>query len=61
MPYYNITAKRETIYEFEIEADTEDEAIAQIESLQLTDEVEQYAIDWYPLEIDFIELMEEEK
>jgi len=55
MPNYLITGKRETIYEFEIEAEDVDSAIAQIEAMQMTDEVEQYAIDWYPIEIDEVE------
>jgi len=55
MPKYLITGKRETIYEFEIEAEDVDSAIAQIEAMQMTDEVEQYAIDWYPIEIDEVE------
>ena len=55
MPKYLITGKRETIYEFEIDAEDVDSAIAQIEAMQMTDEVEQYAIDWYPIEIDEVE------
>ena len=30
MPKYTITAKRETLYEFNIEADSEEEAIEQV-------------------------------
>jgi hypothetical protein len=59
MPLYDITAKRETFYQFEIEADSEAEAIEEMEAIQLTDEVETYAVDWYPLEITDIEEAEE--
>jgi hypothetical protein len=59
MPLYDITATRETTYQFSIEADSEAEAIEEMEAIQLTDEVETYAIDWYPLEITDIEEEEE--
>lgn len=55
MPTYTITATRETIYEFEIEAETMEEAEDQIRQIELTDEVENYAYDWYPLDITSIE------
>jgi len=59
MPMYNITAKRETLYEFSIEADSENEALEQIESIELGEDIEEYAYDWYPLEITDIEEEEE--
>lgn len=55
MPTYTITATRETIYEFEIEAETMEEAEDQVRQIELTDEVENYAYDWYPLDITSIE------
>ena len=55
MPTYTITATRETIYEFEIEAETAEEAEDQVRQIELTDEVENYAYDWYPLDITSIE------
>ena len=55
MPTYTITATRETIYEFEIEAETMEEAEDQVRQIELTDEVENYAYDWYPLEVTSIE------
>ena len=60
MPIYKITATRETHYDFEIEADSEDEALAEINRIELNEDVEDYAIDWYPLEITDIEEEEEE-
>lgn len=59
MPKYVILAKRETLYEFQIEADSENDAIAQVEQIELTEDIENYAYDWYPLEIDEIEEEEE--
>lgn len=55
MPTYNITAKRETLYEFTIEADTEEEAIEEINRIELSENVEDYAYDWFPLEIEDID------
>jgi hypothetical protein len=54
MPKYVIIAKRETLYEFQIEAESENEAIAEMERIELKEDVEEYAYDWYPLEIDEI-------
>ena len=55
MTMYKITATRETTYDFEIEADSEDEAIAEIDRIERDEDIEGYAIDWYPLEITEIE------
>lgn len=61
MPKYTITATRETVYEFEIDAETEEDAVDQIREIEMSgDDVEQYANDWYPLEIDSIDEEEEE-
>lgn len=60
MPMYKITATREVNYDFEIEADSEKEAIAEIERIERDEDVEIYAIDWYPLEITTIDEDEEE-
>ena len=59
MTTYNITATRETHYSFEIEADTEEEAIAEMHRIELNEDVEDYAYDWYPLEVTEIEEEEE--
>jgi hypothetical protein len=59
MPQYKISAKRETYYDFEIEADSEAEALEEINRIELTEDVEDYAIDWYPLEITEIDEEEE--
>jgi len=55
MPLYKITAKRETFYEFEIEAENEKDALDEVERIELNEDVETYAVDWYPLELDEIE------
>jgi hypothetical protein len=59
MPLYTIIAKRETIYEFNFEAEDEATAIAEVERIELNEDVEEYAYDWYPLEIT--EINEEEQ
>lgn len=58
MTMYKILAKRETLYEFEIEADSEDEAILIMDNIQTTEDVENYAYDWYPIEVEEIEEIE---
>ena len=58
MPLYTITATRETYYEFEIEAGSEGEAIAEVNRIELNENVEDYAYDWLPLEI--IDVTEDE-
>ena len=55
MPLYRIAAIRETHYEFDIEAKSEAEAIEEMNRLELTKDVENYAFDWFPLEITDIE------
>ena len=60
MPLYRITATRETRYEFDIEAETEKEALDEMNRIELSENVEDYAYDWYPLEVTDIEEEEEE-
>jgi hypothetical protein len=60
MPMFKIEATRETQYDFEIEAETEEDALAEIERIERDEDVEVYAIDWYPLEIQSIEEEEED-
>ena len=60
MTKYVILAKRETLYEFQIEADSENEALTEMERIELSENVEDYAYDWYPLEVTDIEEEEEE-
>ena len=55
MPLYRITATRETHYEFDIEAKSEAEAIEEMNRRELSENVEDYAYDWFPLEITDIE------
>jgi hypothetical protein len=59
MPIFKIEATRETVYDFEIEADTEEQALAEIERIEREEDVETYAYDWYPLDITSIEEEEE--
>ena len=58
MPKYTINCYREIYYSFELEADDVDKAIEQMRTIELTDNVEDYAYDWYPLEIDEITELE---
>ena len=58
MPKYMINAYREIYYSFEAEADNVDNAIEQMRSIELTENVEDYAYDWYPLELDEINELE---
>jgi hypothetical protein len=51
MPLYTITASREIFYEFQIEAESEGEAIAEANRIEVSENVEDYAYDWLPLEI----------
>ena len=55
MPKYNIVAKRETFYEFDIEANSEQEAIEEMNRIEIAEDVEEYAYDWFPLEVESIE------
>jgi hypothetical protein len=58
MPLYTITASRETFYEFQIEAESEGEAITEANRIEVRENVEDYAYDWMPLEI--IDVTEDE-
>ena len=58
MTKYMINAYREIYYSFEVEADNVDNAIEQMRSIELTENVEDYAYDWYPLELDDINELE---
>jgi hypothetical protein len=60
MSLYRITATRETRYEFDIEAETEQEALDEMNRIELSENVEDYAYDWYPLEVTDIEEEEAE-
>jgi len=58
MTKYMINAYREIYYSFEVEADNVDKAIEQMRTIELTENVEDYAYDWYPLELDEITELE---
>lgn len=55
MTKYTIEASREIYYEFVIEADSETEAIKEMNRIELSENVEDYAYDWFPLEVTEIE------
>ena len=58
MTTYRIIAKRETWYEFPIEANSEQEAIEKMNNIEIVAHSEEYAYDWFPLEVQ--EIQEEE-
>jgi len=58
MTKYMINAYREIYYSFEVEADNVDNAIEQMRTIELTENVEDYAYDWYPLELDEVNELE---
>ena len=60
MPRYTIIAKRETVYEFNFEAEDEASAIEEMNRIELNEDVEEYAYDWYPLEVEEVNEEEEE-
>lgn len=60
MPRYTIIAKRETLYEFNFEAEDEASAIEEMNRIELNEDVEEYAYDWYPLEVEEVNEEEEE-
>ena len=55
MPNYTITSKREIFYSFDIEAESEAEAVEEMNRIELTKDLEEYAFSWFPLEITDIE------
>lgn len=59
MPLFDITATRENIYQFSIEADKEEEALEEVRRIELEGDVEAYAYDWSPLVVTDIEEAEE--
>ncbi len=61
MPKYTVIATRETYYEFEVEAADELDAEDQVRQLELEGDIETYAYDWYPLEVESVEEEEEEE
>ena len=58
MATYRIIARRETWYEFPIEANSEQEAIDEMKRIEIAEDAEEYAYDWFPLEVQ--EIQEEE-
>ena len=59
MPKYDVNTYREIFYAFEIEADNVDEAIEKMRVIENSDEIESYAYERRPLEIDEINELEE--
>ena len=59
MPKYDVNTYREIYYAFEIEADNVDEAIEKMRVIENSDEIESYAYERRPLEIDEINELED--
>jgi hypothetical protein len=55
MPKFIILAKRETLYEFQIEAETENLALDEMERIESDEDLEEYAYEWARLEVTEIE------
>lgn len=54
---YKVLASREVYYEFEVEADSEEQAQDIVQSIEQEEDIEKYAYDWWPLEsFDFEEV-----
>ena len=58
MLLYRITARRETLYEFDIEANSEEEAIEEMNRKDLSEDVDEYAYEWSKLEVTDVEVEE---
>lgn len=57
MTTYKVLASREVYYEFEVEADSEEQAMDIVQSIEQEEDIEKYAYDWWPLEsFDFEEV-----
>jgi hypothetical protein len=59
VPKYDVNTYREIYYAFEIEADNVDEAIEKMRVIENSDEIESYAYERRPLEIDEINELED--
>jgi hypothetical protein len=51
MPRYTIQATRAVLYEFQIEAESEAEALEEMQRIEISENAENYADYWYPLEV----------
>ena len=58
MPLYTIQATREVVYEFQIEAESEADALEEMQRIDTSENAEDYANDWYPLEITNVKIDE---
>jgi hypothetical protein len=58
MPLYRITAKRETLYEFDIETDTEAQALAEMQRIDDVQNSDEYAYEYSTLTVTDIEVEE---
>jgi len=59
VPKYDVNTYREIYYAFEIEADNVDEAIEKMRVIENSDEIESYAYERRPSEIDEINELED--
>ena len=55
MPLYKITAKREVFYDIQIEANNQKDALDEVERIDNNEDIEEYAIEFQPLELLEIE------
>ena len=51
MPTYNLVAKQEIMYEFDIEADSEQEALEEMRRIENSDDLAEYAYQWSLLQV----------
>jgi hypothetical protein len=49
MPLFKIIAKREIFYEFVFDAENPETAVEMMSEIESSQEVEEYAYDWWPL------------
>ena len=54
MPLFKVIAKRETFYEFVFEAENSETAVEMMSEIESSQEVEDYAYDWWPLVVETI-------
>jgi hypothetical protein len=54
VPLFKVTAKRETFYEFVFEAENSETAVEMMCEIESSEEVEEYAYDWWPLTVETV-------
>lgn len=56
MPRYTIIAKREVFYEIPIQANSEQEALEEMNRIDISEDIEEYAYEWSPFLVTEIEV-----